>query len=391
MLDLGNRHQMQAVVVAQLDVGDQGLGLDFGEHVPGLEEAGHRQRREAGADQRFGAFASRGILHAHHQHRHSHRQRTSAPMELGTPSQYQVSRQLRIRRFAPDFALFRLRARLQCVNISVKRRAWCVVGLTLASGRQDGCTGCPAGSGCQPCVPALFHYCTALLVTGDAVHRHGVPEPAPEAGAAARRRPTSPRRRRTRRRCRRAWPSRCCSPAPARPSRPRPTWSPCTTPGWTTDGKMFDSSVRAERAQFVPARPRHQGLGRGRAADGRRRDSAGSGFRETLAYNGTGRPARRHAGVRRRAARVHRRRRRSPPPDVAAPPDDAKSTASGLAYKVLKAGTGTDHPTTRQPGHRALLRLADQRQDVRQLGDARAAGHASASATSSRAGPKACS
>ena len=32
------------------------------------------------------------------------------------------------------------------------------------------------------------------------------------------------------------------------------------------------------------------------------------------------------------------------PADVAAPPPDAQKTKSGLAYKVLKAGTGTDHP-----------------------------------------------
>ncbi len=32
------------------------------------------------------------------------------------------------------------------------------------------------------------------------------------------------------------------------------------------------------------------------------------------------------------------------PADVAAPPADAKTTESGLAYKVLKAGTGTEHP-----------------------------------------------
>ncbi len=33
------------------------------------------------------------------------------------------------------------------------------------------------------------------------------------------------------------------------------------------------------------------------------------------------------------------------PPDVAAPPADAVKTASGLASKVIKAGTGTIHPT----------------------------------------------
>ena len=32
------------------------------------------------------------------------------------------------------------------------------------------------------------------------------------------------------------------------------------------------------------------------------------------------------------------------PEDVAAPPADAKTTASGLAYKVLRAGTGAAHP-----------------------------------------------
>lgn len=33
-----------------------------------------------------------------------------------------------------------------------------------------------------------------------------------------------------------------------------------------------------------------------------------------------------------------------PPPDVAAPPADATTTASGLAWKLLAKGTGTDHP-----------------------------------------------
>ena len=33
------------------------------------------------------------------------------------------------------------------------------------------------------------------------------------------------------------------------------------------------------------------------------------------------------------------------PDDVAAPPADAETTASGLAHKVLEAGTGTQHPS----------------------------------------------
>lgn len=35
------------------------------------------------------------------------------------------------------------------------------------------------------------------------------------------------------------------------------------------------------------------------------------------------------------------------PDDVAAPPADATTTKSGLAYKVLRAGTGTEHPKRR--------------------------------------------
>jgi FKBP-type peptidyl-prolyl cis-trans isomerase len=35
-----------------------------------------------------------------------------------------------------------------------------------------------------------------------------------------------------------------------------------------------------------------------------------------------------------------------PPSDVKAPPADAKKTPSGLAYKVVKPGTGTRHPTS---------------------------------------------
>jgi FKBP-type peptidyl-prolyl cis-trans isomerase len=37
-------------------------------------------------------------------------------------------------------------------------------------------------------------------------------------------------------------------------------------------------------------------------------------------------------------------RRPETPSDVAAPPEDASRTPSGLAYKVLRPGTGTKHP-----------------------------------------------
>jgi FKBP-type peptidyl-prolyl cis-trans isomerase len=37
----------------------------------------------------------------------------------------------------------------------------------------------------------------------------------------------------------------------------------------------------------------------------------------------------------------------SAPADVAAPPAEAKTSASGLAYRLLEKGTGTRHPTSR--------------------------------------------
>lgn len=37
----------------------------------------------------------------------------------------------------------------------------------------------------------------------------------------------------------------------------------------------------------------------------------------------------------------------TPPPDVARPPREATKTRSGLAYRVLRAGTGTEHPSPR--------------------------------------------
>ena len=63
---------------------------------------------------------------------------------------------------------------------------------------------------------------------------------------------------------------------------------------------------------------------------------------EALAYKGEAR-AEGDARVRRRADRRHRARRPAPA-DVKAPPADAKRTASGLAYKVLKPGTAARHP-----------------------------------------------
>jgi peptidylprolyl isomerase len=111
--------------------------------------------------------------------------------------------------------------------------------------------------------------------------------------------------------------------------------------GWTTDGKMFDSSVeRGEPAQF--------GLNQVIAGwtEGVQLMVEGEKTRfwipENLAYMGrAGAPQGMlvfdvelldiTAGPR-------------TPQDVAAPPKAAKRTASGLAYKLLEPGTGKKHP-----------------------------------------------
>ena len=72
----------------------------------------------------------------------------------------------------------------------------------------------------------------------------------------------------------RASPTRCCRRARARAIRARPSSVTVHYSGWTTDGKMFDSSVtRGEPATFALER-RHRGLDRRRAADGRGREDA---------------------------------------------------------------------------------------------------------------------
>ncbi len=111
--------------------------------------------------------------------------------------------------------------------------------------------------------------------------------------------------------------------------------------GWKTDGTMFDSSVaRGKPASFPVARV-IAGFSEGLQlmVPGREAPPLDS---RAARLQGRAR-AEGHAGVRHRADRRPQLRPRAPA-DVKAPPADAKKTASGLAYKTLKQGTGGRHP-----------------------------------------------
>jgi peptidylprolyl isomerase len=119
--------------------------------------------------------------------------------------------------------------------------------------------------------------------------------------------------------------------------------------GWTTDGKMFDSSLSA-------AKPATFALDRVIAGwtEGVQLMVTGEKRRfwipQELAYKGKeGRPA----GMLvfdvelisfAPASKPTPSDPTKAPDDVKRPPADAKRTASGLSYKILKRGTGSDHP-----------------------------------------------
>jgi FKBP-type peptidyl-prolyl cis-trans isomerase len=105
--------------------------------------------------------------------------------------------------------------------------------------------------------------------------------------------------------------------------------------GWTTDGKMFDSSVVRGTPSSFPLNRVIAGW-----TEGVQLMVAGEKRRlwvpEALAYNKQpGRPA----GMLVFDVELLDLPTRAPA-DVKAPPADAKRTASGLAYRVLKAGAG---------------------------------------------------
>jgi peptidylprolyl isomerase len=115
--------------------------------------------------------------------------------------------------------------------------------------------------------------------------------------------------------------------------------------GWTTDGKMFDSS----HARGVPNTFAVGGVIKG-FREGLQLMTIGEKRRlwipQDLAYRGQpGRPA----GM--LVFEVELLEISADPSmapaDVAAPPADARRTASGISYKVLRPGKGTTHPERR--------------------------------------------
>jgi len=111
--------------------------------------------------------------------------------------------------------------------------------------------------------------------------------------------------------------------------------------GWTTDGKMFDSSVARGRPTVLPLNKVIAGWAEGIplmvVGEKRRFWIPGK-----LAYDGQ---ANKPQGTLVFDVELLDILRVPPvPPDVAAPPADAEKLPNGLAWKVLKAGTGTVHP-----------------------------------------------
>jgi len=112
--------------------------------------------------------------------------------------------------------------------------------------------------------------------------------------------------------------------------------------GWTTDGKMFDSSLTGGKPLTFPLNHVIAGW-----TEGVQLMVTGETRRfwipEALAYQGM---ADRPKGMLVFDVELvsFKDSPEKPPADVKAAPPDAKKTASGLAYKVLAPGTGTRHP-----------------------------------------------
>jgi FKBP-type peptidyl-prolyl cis-trans isomerase len=111
--------------------------------------------------------------------------------------------------------------------------------------------------------------------------------------------------------------------------------------GWTTDGKMFDSSkIGGGAPATFPLDRVISGWTEGvqLMVEGETRRLW---IPEALAYKGQRDPK---GMLVFDVELISFRSAPKTPADVKAPPADAKKTASGLAYKVLKAGSGARHP-----------------------------------------------
>ena len=112
--------------------------------------------------------------------------------------------------------------------------------------------------------------------------------------------------------------------------------------GWTTDGVMFDSQLPPEEVVKFPLRGVIPGW-----TEGLQLMRVGDQFRfwmpKQLAYGD--RPGRPSGMLVFDVDLVDVAKVPSTPKDVGVVPADAKRTASGLAYKVLKAGSGGAKPT----------------------------------------------
>jgi FKBP-type peptidyl-prolyl cis-trans isomerase len=111
--------------------------------------------------------------------------------------------------------------------------------------------------------------------------------------------------------------------------------------GWTTDGKMFDSSVARGKPAVLPLDKVIAGWTEGLQLmkEGEKRRLW---IPATLAY--AGRPDRPQGMLVFDVELLDVLRAPNAPADVAAAPADAEVTRSGLASKRLQAGTGSRHP-----------------------------------------------
>ena len=116
--------------------------------------------------------------------------------------------------------------------------------------------------------------------------------------------------------------------------------------GWTTDGEMFDSSVKRGRTASFPLNRVIKGW-----TEGLQLMVVGEKTRfwipESLAYKGIpGRPKGMLVFDVELKNIIPAPKPLPAPEDVAGPPSTAKKTASGLAYRVLKKGTGSQPKAT---------------------------------------------